>query len=205
MKSENRLVGVGILSAFSASLCCLTPVLALLAGTSGLATAFSWLDPFRPYLVGLTVLILGFAWFRVLNPASASGKCELDCSSETQSKIPFIQSHLFLGLVTLTAILLLTFPHYAHVFFPKSETPISISESSFTKIIEFKIEGMTCSGCEAPIKNEIFRQSGVQLATVSYLDGNAVITYDSTHTDSERLASAISKIGYTVTGKKEIK
>lgn len=205
MKSENRLVGIGVLSAFSASLCCITPVLALIAGTSGLVTSFTRLDPFRPYLIGLTVLILGFAWFRLLNPASAREKLELDCSCETQTKKPFIQTKLFLGLVTFSAILLLTFPKYAHVFFPKSETPISISDSSFTKIIELKIEGMTCSGCEAPIKNEIFRQSGVQLATVPYQDGNAVITYDSTHTDSERLASAISKIGYTVTGKNEIK
>jgi hypothetical protein len=41
MKSENKIVGLGLLTAISASLCCITPVLALLAGTSGLASTFS--------------------------------------------------------------------------------------------------------------------------------------------------------------------
>ena len=62
MKLGNKLIGVGVLTAISASLCCITPVLALLAGTSGLASTFSWLDPFRPYLIGLTILVLGIAW-----------------------------------------------------------------------------------------------------------------------------------------------
>ena len=58
MKLGNKLIGVGVLTAISASLCCITPVLALLAGTSGLASTFSWLDPFRPYLIGLTILVI---------------------------------------------------------------------------------------------------------------------------------------------------
>jgi hypothetical protein len=36
MKSENSLAGIGLISAIAASLCCITPVLALIAGTSGL-------------------------------------------------------------------------------------------------------------------------------------------------------------------------
>ena len=57
MKTEYKLVGVGLLTAISASICCITPVLALLAGTSGLASTFSWLEPFRPYFIGLTFLV----------------------------------------------------------------------------------------------------------------------------------------------------
>ena len=61
MKSENKLIGAGLLTAITASLCCITPVLALIAGTSGIASTFSWIEPFRPYLIGLTILVLGFA------------------------------------------------------------------------------------------------------------------------------------------------
>ena len=49
----------GVLAAVAASLCCIAPVLALLAGTTGVAATFSWLEPFRPYLIGFTILILG--------------------------------------------------------------------------------------------------------------------------------------------------
>ena len=64
MKTDKKLIGAGLLTAIAASLCCITPVLALVAGTSGLASTFSWLEPFRPYFVGLTILVLGFAWYQ---------------------------------------------------------------------------------------------------------------------------------------------
>ena len=68
MKSGNKLIGVGILTAMAASLCCITPVLALIAGASGLGSTFSWLEPYRTYFIGLTILVLVFAWFQKLKP-----------------------------------------------------------------------------------------------------------------------------------------
>ncbi|MEL0215875.1 MAG: mercuric transporter MerT family protein, partial [Burkholderiaceae bacterium] len=68
MKTDKKLIGAGLLTAFAASLCCITPVLALVAGTSGLASSFSWLEPARPYFIGLTILVLGFAWYQMLKP-----------------------------------------------------------------------------------------------------------------------------------------
>ena len=46
---KNKLAVTSILTAITASLCCITPVLALIAGTSGVASTFSWIEPFRPY------------------------------------------------------------------------------------------------------------------------------------------------------------
>ena len=68
MKTDKKLIGAGLLTAIAASLCCITPVLALIAGTSGLTSTFSWLEPFRPYFIGLTILVLGFAWYYKLKP-----------------------------------------------------------------------------------------------------------------------------------------
>ena len=68
MKTDKKLIGAGLLTAIAASLCCITPVLALIAGTSGLTSTFSWLEPFRPYFIGLTTLVLAFAWYQKLKP-----------------------------------------------------------------------------------------------------------------------------------------
>ncbi|MEJ7680346.1 MAG: hypothetical protein WKG06_21325 [Segetibacter sp.] len=43
---------------FGASLCCITPVIALLAGSSSIAANFSWIEPARPYLIGLSIAVL---------------------------------------------------------------------------------------------------------------------------------------------------
>ena len=102
MKKQNSLLGAGMLTAITASLCCITPVLAIVAGSSGIAASFSWLEPFRPYLIGLTVLVLGFAWYQKLKP-----KKEVDCDCEEEEKPKFIQTRLFLGIVTGFATIIL--------------------------------------------------------------------------------------------------
>ncbi|PZX61013.1 copper chaperone CopZ [Algoriphagus ratkowskyi] len=200
MKSENKLAGIGILTAFSASLCCITPVLALLAGTSGLASTFSWLDPLRPYLVGLTVLVLGFVWYQKLKPQK-----QIDCNCETTERTPLIQTKTFLGIVTVFAGLMLAFPTYAHIFFPKTETQIIVTEQFNIRTAEFTINGMTCSGCEEHVNHEVNMLKGIVNTSVSYDNGNAIVEFDKTQTDIQEIEKAIAKTGYSVTDKKEIK
>ncbi len=59
--ADKPLVGAGLLAALAASLCCITPLLAVVGGLGGVASSFAWLEPFRPYLIVLTVGVLGFA------------------------------------------------------------------------------------------------------------------------------------------------
>jgi hypothetical protein len=61
--TSKAVTGVGIIAAIAALLCCITPLLALLAGASGAASTLSWLEPARPFLIGLAIATLGFAWF----------------------------------------------------------------------------------------------------------------------------------------------
>lgn len=68
MKTSNKLIGAGLLTAIAASSCCIMPVLALVAGINGFASTFSWLEQFRPYFIGLTILVIGFAWYQKLKP-----------------------------------------------------------------------------------------------------------------------------------------
>lgn len=188
------------MTAISASLCCITPVLALLAGTSGLASTFSWLDPLRPCLIGLTVLVLGFAWYQKLKPQK-----QIDCNCDTKEKTPFIQTKKFLGIVTVFAGLMLAFPTYAHVFFPKPENKTIVTDQSKIQKVEFKINGMTCSGCEEHVNHEVNQLTGIIKTTVSYENRNAIIEFDQAQTDIEEIEKAIEKTGYSVTDKKEIK
>ena len=58
----NEIIVTGLLTAFTASLCYFTSVLVLIAGTSGIASIFSRIEPDRPFLIGLTGLVLAFAW-----------------------------------------------------------------------------------------------------------------------------------------------
>jgi len=192
---------LGIVTALASSLCCITPVLAIIAGSSGLASTFSWLDPFRPYLIGMTVLVLGFAWYQKLKPQQKMGGEPLDCNCETNQKPNFMQTKSFLGIVTVIAVLLLSFPSYAHIFFPKTVgtaivTPTSEIKTGDVSQVEFTIKGMTCSGCEHHVKTEISKLKGIVEVVVSYAKGNAIVRFDSKLTSIEEIEKAINSTGY---------
>lgn len=193
-KTSGKLLGAGVLSAIAASLCCITPVLALIAGSSGIASTFSWIEPARPYLIGLSIAVLAFAWYQKLKPVPAD-----DCGCAVDEKPKFIQSKSFLVIVTLFAALMMAFPYYSKIFFPKVEKQVIIVEKSSIQTAEFTIRGMSCTGCEEEVKHEVNKLSGIIKADVSYASRNALVQFDNSKTDIPAIEKAINTTGYTVT------
>ena len=99
-----------LLATLAASLCCVTPVLAVLAGTSSFAGTFSWMEPYRGYLAGLAVLVLLYAWWDKLRPKKGAPECACD---ET-GKSAFFSGKIFLAIVTLFVIAMLSFPQWGY-------------------------------------------------------------------------------------------
>jgi len=193
-KPSSKSAGAGLLVAVTASLCCITPVLALISGTSGIAAIFSWLEPFRPYLIGLTVMVLLFAWYQKLKQK----KTEIDCECEDDERVPFMQSKFFLGLVTIFAAVMLAFPYYSDIFYPDiNKESVFVNESSILEI-NLAIEGMTCTGCEEHINYEVNKLTGVMEIKSSFQDGQALIKYDASKTSIEDIVNTINDTGYTV-------
>jgi copper chaperone CopZ len=198
MKKENKLIGAGLFAAITASLCCITPVLALIAGTSGLASTFSWLEPFRSYFIGLTILVLGLAWYQKMKP-----KNQIDCNCESEEKPKFTQSKKFLGIVTVLAIVTLLFPYYSNIFYPKTEKQIIVIDKSNIQKAKFTISGMTCASCEEHVNYEVNKLPGIISSTASYEKGKAVVEFDKSKTTINEIEKAINSTGYSVIDKKE--
>ncbi len=184
----------GLLTAVAASLCCITPVLAFVGGASGLASSFSWIEPYRPYLIGLTIAVFAFAWYQKLKPQK-----QVDCDCEADNKESFWQSKLFLAIVTLVAGLLIAFPYYAKVFYPKpQETKVIIVDKSNIATVQLNISGMDCEGCTAHINGELSKVNGVIEANTSYKNANAIVKFDNSKISVDSLSNIINNIGYKV-------
>ena len=185
----------GIFAAIATSLCCITPVLAFLGGASGLASSFSWIEPYRPYLIVATVLIFAFVWYQKLKPQK-----QVDCDCEAENKKSFWQSKLFLGIVTAIAALMIAFPYYAKIFYPKpQQTKVIIVDKSNIQTVQLNISGMDCEGCTAHINSELSKVNGVLEANTSYKNANAIVKFDNSKISVDSIASAVNNIGYKVT------
>ncbi|RLD26906.1 MAG: mercuric transport protein MerTP [Bacteroidetes bacterium] len=214
-KSSKKLLGAGIMTAIAASLCCITPVLALVAGSSGIASSFSWLEPARPFFIGITIVVIGFAWYQKLKPRKAD---EIDCAcEEDEEKTPFMQTKTFLGIVTVFSALMLAFPYYSGSFFPENnkqvvivgstekedepEEEIMIIKAENVATVELDIKGMTCPACNYTVQNAALDVPGVFESTADYNTGKALVKYDKSKANEEEIINSINTTEYEVIGK----
>ena len=194
IKSTGSFTFAGALTAIAASLCCITPVIALLAGSSSIAANFSWIEPARPYLICLSVAVLAFAWYLKLKPAKTN---DMDCNCEIPKKPSFLQSKTFLGIITVFAALMMTFPLYAKMFYPKPKaeaTAFAVIDNK--QLIKFTIQGMTCEACEEHVNNELSKVNGVLAYKTSYVTRSSLVTFNKSKVDVKAIEDAIKKTGY---------
>ncbi|NOZ61892.1 MAG: mercuric transport protein MerTP [Calditrichaeota bacterium] len=197
---SQKWAGAGIVTAIAASACCITPVLAIVAGVGGIASSLSWLEPLRPFFIGITVFVLGFAWYQQLKP-----KKEIDCDCDDNEKPSFWQSKKFLTIATVLAILLLAFPYYAPVLIADNTSSAAYATSENFQQVDLNIEGMTCAGCEATINQAVSTVPGVVKVTSDYKTGQAVVKIDSSKASLDSIVAVINRSGYRVVGEKNIK
>jgi len=194
---STKSASASLLVAFTASLCCITPVLALFSGVSGIAATFTWMEPLRPYLIGSTVLVLGFAWYQKMKPRTQE---EIECDCDEDEKEPFLQSKTFLGIVTAFAIILLTFPSYSHIFYGNNDKELVVTETSNFKQMNLEVEGMTCVTCNETLEHATGQVAGVFKSTADFETGTAVIEYDASISTPEEIIAVVNETGYLVTG-----
>ncbi len=193
-KKDKKLMGAGVVTAIAASLCCITPVLALFAGAGGIASTFSWIEPFRPYLMWITILVLAFAWYQKLKPK----KQEIDCACDEKDKPSFWQSKLFLGIVTVFAGLMLAFPHYSYIFYPEKKAGIVENVSSTIQELNVQVKGMTCESCNLHVEHEVAQLPGYIDANADYKTGNVTVKYDTLKTSKQEIIKTINNTGYKI-------
>ena len=104
-------VSTGFFAAIASSLCCIAPLIAMFGGVAGAASTFSWIEPARPFLIGISIIALGLAFYQAYKPVAVD-----DCNCEVPEKKSFLKSKSFLWVVTVLSILMFSFPYYSNNF-----------------------------------------------------------------------------------------
>lgn len=194
--------GAGLFAAIASSLCCVGPLVAGIAGLTGAASTFSWIEPLRPYMIGFTVLALGFAFYQAYKPKKQEAVADCCAVEEKPKKTRFLQSKGFLWTITVISALLLTFPYYNGIFYAQnSGSEITANTSEGINQITYEVEGMTCDGCEHHIEGDLNEIEGIVFSDANYSQGTAIVRYDPEKVTEDKIKEVINGTGYTVTGK----
>ena len=192
MSKENVAVSGAVLTAIGASLCCIGPILTLIFGVGafGAATMFA---SARPYLLVASAIALAFGFYRLYLRREACPPGEA-CSTR-----PSLVARLTLWTAFVAVLIFALSPYYVGTLARhlSARTETAEAPKSVTARETFKVSGMTCAGCETTIKLALEQTPGVMTAEVSYDRGEAVVQYDPTLTNTDKLRAAINETGYT--------
>ena len=187
----------GIVAALAASSCCIPPVIAAIAGIGGIAGSLSWLEAYRPYLIGIAIIAIGYAWYNYYQRQKSDVCCEVD------AKPKWYQTKGFLVGVSVFAAVAIAFPYYSYIFFTSNETKeIVVVNASDIQRVTFDLKGMTCAGCEAHIESDVNKLPGIISVDAIYEGGTTKVEYDRSKVSTKQIEDAINVTGYEVIGKK---
>ncbi len=189
----NKTIIAGILTAFASSICCIIPLLIAVSGTAtSLTSSIAWIETYRSYMIGLTILLFGYGFYEAYKSKPTKEDC---CNSEKRKNTP----PKLLWFSALFALLTMTFPYYENIF--QTEKKVVDLVSNHTQKVNFKIEGMTCAGCENHINDKLSNLKGVTDYTTSYKLNNSVVAFDSSKITISEIESAINSTGYIIKNK----
>jgi len=181
---KNLFLGFGaMLAAAGASLCCILPIAVAVLGAGSAAFAARF-EPWRPWLLGFTALLLSFAFYRAYRPevCAVGGSCAVPGSRR--------RNRIMLWLVAVITVALTAFPYYSSRLIAAEGQTASVTSL-------FQVEGMTCGGCEAGVHLQVKKLDGVKTVEASYEKKQARVTYDPKIVTPERIIQAIQELGYS--------
>lgn len=192
--SRKGLVGA-TLAAIGASVCCVGPLVLISLGIGGAwMGTLTALEPFRPYLIGLTAIFLGYAFYQIYRKPDAE-ECEPGsyCANPKSDR----SNKITLWVVTLFIIGLLAVPYLVPTVFSDAQEPLQLNTQVREVVLD--VPGMTCAACPVTIQKSLKKVDGVIEATASFEKKIAIVKYDPTKISTKDLLAAIRNAGYEST------
>lgn len=182
-----------VAAALLSSACCWLPLAAAGLGLSTVGVG-SLFDAWRGPLVGLSVvlfIVTGVLLYR--RPRCAPGEA---CATPSKRRSRF--NRVMFWVTSLVAIVFICIPYLLQwAGTPAEAAPLSAPTGR--QAVTYRIDGMTCAGCESLARDAILALPGVESASVSYASRSAQVVWESTSHD-EAIVGALSELGYSLAG-----
>jgi mercuric ion transport protein len=102
-----KTAGASVVAALAASACCIGPVVFSLMGAGALSVASTKMEPYRPWFLAATALMLGGAFYAAYRPLPVD-VCDAErCAPRSRTMARFL-----VWIAAIVAALLIAFPYY---------------------------------------------------------------------------------------------
>ena len=176
-----------VVTAFLASLCCIGPAVLAAAGVGGLGF-LSIFNAYRPYLIGLSLALLGLTFFRVYRKREVL--CE-DGSCKMQSAGRWSKTMVWIAFALISV--LIAYPNFGSGFSQEGEK----EPLSGLQMVSIPVSGMTCEGCNKHVESVVEKVDGVKRVTADFTKNSVDVTFDVVQTSADAIVAKINtETGY---------
>ncbi len=195
-ENKNRSIIRVIVAALAASVCCVGPLLLLGLGIGGAWVGnLTALEPYRPYLMGLTLIALGYAFYKIYGKPKAE-----DCAPESYCANPRSDriNKITLWVSTFFVIFLLSVPYIAPILYADQSSALKDSgiSENMLKEITLDVPGMNCASCPVTVQKSLIKLDGVISAEASLDTKKAIVKYDPSRVSAAQMIEAMTNAGY---------
>jgi len=193
-KKERRTIAGVIIAAIAASVCCVGPLLLLGLGIGGAWVGnLTALEPFRPYLMTLTLLVLAYAFYKIYKPKAEVCVPGSYCANPKSDKI----NKITLWISTVFVIGLLATPNIASYMAAHQDNGATTHLAAVSiKKITLDVPGMTCPACPFTVQKSLKKLDGVVSAKADLDTKKAVVEYDPSKVSTQAMIQATTNAGY---------
>lgn len=196
---ERRPIFSFIGAAIAASLCCVGPLALVTLGVGGAWVGnLTALEPFRPYLIGLTLLLMGYAFYKIYaKPRAEACAPGSYCANPKSDKI----NKITLWISTVFVIGLLAAPYIAEELAARENAEAQrISELAVQlNQITLDVPGMNCPSCPLTVQKSLKNLDGVISAKATMEDKKALVIFDPSKVTIDAMIEATTNAGYPAT------
>ncbi len=195
-KERRTIVGV-IIAAIAASVCCVGPLVLLALGVGGAWVGnLTALEPFRPYLMGLTLIILGYAFYKIYRKPQPE-ECAPDsyCANQKSDRI----NKITLWIATVFVILLLSVPYITSLLLAVPGNKVEQAEIDYSTlmVVTLDVPDMYCPACPFTVQKSLLKLNGVISAEASLETKKAIVTFDQSKVTTAQMIEATTNAGYS--------
>ncbi|MEX1276016.1 MAG: mercuric transporter MerT family protein [Bacteroidota bacterium] len=181
-----------VVAAIVGSLCCIGPVAVVVIGVGSIG-AFSVFWEYRPYLIGLTAVLLPLAFYltyRKREVICEDGTCKIESASKGNKFTVWFAAAL--------AGIAIAFPFFNLTNTTSAQAMLlqdSAVRPGISRVV-LEIEGMDCKGCAKGLEATLGNVKGVKKAAIAFEQGRAVIEYDSSKVKPDQLVASVDESGF---------
>ena len=153
------------------------------------------LEPFRPYLIGLRLLLLGYAFYKIYTRPKAEACAPGSyCANPKSDRI----NKITLWISTFFVMALLSLPYLVSAISANPSAQTESISADYRQVV-LDVSGMSCASCPLTVQQSLKNLDGVISAKATLEDKTAQVIFDPSKVTIEVMIAATTNAGYPAT------